>query len=109
MIFRIWGIVSSAKYVEREVTIVNSWGLHAKTSFMLATLAKKFVSDIIVIKNNHSVDCKRIDELLTLMGACGETVTIAANGPDDKKAVEQLAKLIESGFESPGDLKEEKS
>lgn len=82
----------------KEATLVNKWGLHAKTAFALASEAMKFESAITVEKEGIMADGKRIDELLLLTAACGDSVSISADGPDEDTATEALAAMIESGF-----------
>jgi len=84
--------------VKRDVVLVNQWGLHARSAFSLASTARLFKSDIRFEKNGDFADCKEVSELLTLCAACGDKITIRAEGPDSDKALEKLVKLVESGF-----------
>ena len=83
---------------KRRVTLINKWGLHAKTAFALAKEAMKYESDITVEKDNKRADGKRMDDLLMLCAACGDTLVITAVGEDGEKAVSRLASVVDSGF-----------
>lgn len=80
------------------VTIVNKWGLHAKASFQLASMAVGFEARITVEKDAMAADAKKMDELLMLCAGAGEAIWIKAQGPDGRQAVESLAGLVRAGF-----------
>ncbi len=84
--------------IEKKVKIVNTLGLHARPASLFAKTAEKFVSDITVEKDGMEVDGKSILGLMMLVADRNSTLTIRANGPDEKEAVEALAKLVEEGF-----------
>ncbi|MDH5638523.1 MAG: HPr family phosphocarrier protein [Nitrospinota bacterium] len=82
-----------------SVKLVNKWGLHAKASFRLATVASGYQADIIVEKDGATADAKRMDELLLLIAEVGDTLHITATGPDGPAAAENIAGIIRSGFD----------
>jgi len=84
--------------IEKKVKIVNTLGLHARPASLFAKTAEKFVSDITVETDGMEVDGKSILGLMMLVADRNSTLTIRANGPDEKEAVEALAKLVEEGF-----------
>ncbi len=84
--------------VTRDLKIVNKMGLHARPAMQFVDLANKFTSRITVCKKTHCVNAKSIMELLLLAAAFGTVLTVKAEGPDAKKAVEALAELVESKF-----------
>ena len=49
--------------------------------------------DLTVTKNGKAADMKKIFAVMGLAVKCGETVTIAADGPDEDAAIEELTKL----------------
>jgi phosphocarrier protein len=51
-----------------------------------------------VARDARQMDGKSIMGILLLAAACGSTLTITADGPDEREAVEALAGLIASGF-----------
>ncbi len=84
--------------VEKEVEVVNKLGLHARPAMMLVKTASKFQSEITIIKDNMQVNAKSIMGVLVLAAEKGSKLRIVANGPDEKEAVEALAKLFAEGF-----------
>lgn len=83
---------------KKSVTLTNKWGLHAKTAFTLAKEAMKYEADITVEKKMKKADGKRMDDLLMLCAAFGDTLVITAVGEDGERAVSHLVSVIGSGF-----------
>lgn len=46
----------------------------------------------------QSVEADSVMELLLLGSACGEDITVTAEGPEAEVVVDALAKLVENGF-----------
>jgi len=84
--------------VEREVTIPNKQGLHARPVLRFVDLASKFGSAIRVLKRDTSVDGKSPMEMMLLEATQGTTLKIVAEGNDCHQAVEELARLVGEGF-----------
>jgi phosphocarrier protein len=83
----------------REVTIVNTLGLHARAAARFVHLASSFTSQIRVSRGDRSMDGKSILGLLLLSAARGAVIEISAEGPDEQQAVDALSALTEKGFE----------
>ena len=82
----------------RSVTVVNQLGMHARAAAKFVHLATRFQAHVWVAREARQMDGKSIMGVLLLAAACGSAVTISAEGPDERAAVEALAALIESGF-----------
>lgn len=85
--------------VEREVEIKNKLGLHARAAAKLVHLAARFKSDIKVKKNEEEVDGKSILGILLLAAGRGTTVTLRADGPDEREALDAIEGLIDAKFD----------
>ena len=83
---------------EKQVRIKNQMGLHVRPATAFSKLAQKYRSQIAVFKDGQRVDAKSCIELLTLAAIAGTNLTIKASGEDAREAVEELSKLIETGF-----------
>lgn len=83
---------------EKQVTILNTLGLHVRPSAMFAGTAAKFRSAVSVIKDGQPVNAKSSIDLLTLAAVAGTPLTLRAEGDDAREAVDTLAALIESRF-----------
>jgi phosphocarrier protein len=80
------------------VTVVNQLGMHARAAARFVHLAARFQSHVMVSRQGRQMDGKSIMGLLLLAAARGTLVTIAADGPDERAAVDALVGLVTSGF-----------
>ena len=85
--------------ISREVTITNTIGLHARPATFFIQKANSFKSGIWVEKDDRRVNEKSLLGVLSLGIAKGMTITIIADGTDEKTAVDALCDLIDSAFE----------
>ena len=76
-----------------DITIQDKEGLHARPAGILSKAAKGFESKVTMTKNGKVADMKKIFAVMGLAVKCGETVTIAADGPDEDAAIEDLPTL----------------
>ena len=86
---------------QKQVTVVNPTGLHARPASDFVALAKTFSSRIKIRDLNSddpAVNAKSIVLLLSLGLAQGAQAELSAEGEDAQRAVEELAALISSGF-----------
>ena len=83
---------------EREATIVNSQGLHARPAAQFVKLASTFASDIQVGNGEMSVNGKSIMGVMMLAAECGSVIRIGAEGADADAAVTALCALVAQGF-----------
>lgn len=83
---------------ERQATIVNLEGLHARPAARIVRLASTFASDIELANDELQVNGKSIMGVMMLAAECGSSITIRATGPDAETAVQALAELVASGF-----------
>ncbi len=85
--------------VEKDVTVKNRAGIHARPAGMIVTLANKFTSQIFIEKDNDKINAKSIMGLITLGVLCNTTIRVSATGTDEGAAVDALVKLIDNRFE----------
>lgn len=83
---------------EAKVVVSNPLGLHARPASLFVKVAEKFKSKITVEKDGMVVNGKSIMSLLMLVAACGSTLIIKADGPDEDEAIEALVNLVKNGF-----------
>ena len=81
----------------KDVLVQNQVGLHARPATFFIQKANEFKSSIWVEKEERRVNAKSLLGVLSL-GIMGGTIRIIAGGPDEEQAVEELVKLVESGF-----------
>ena len=91
-------IASGPGSVERELTIVNSRGLHARASAKFVKCAERFNANVTVSRDGQTVVGTSIMGLMMLAAHPGSKILIAASGPEAADAVDALQELIESKF-----------
>ena len=84
--------------IERQATIVNQDGLHARPAARIVRLANNFDAEIELSKDGVEVNGKSIMGVMMLAAEFGSSITIRANGPDAEQAVAALAALVAEGF-----------
>jgi phosphocarrier protein len=86
---------------QRKLTVINASGLHARPGSDFVHAAAKFASNITIRRldeDEDPVNAKSIAFVLSLGIGKGVEVELAAEGPDEKEAVDSLAAFIESGL-----------
>lgn len=82
----------------KEVTINNQVGLHARPATFFIQKANEFKCSIWVEKDERRVNAKSLLGVLSLGIIKGTSVSLIADGADEKEAVEQLTELVNSDF-----------
>lgn len=84
--------------IQRDFTISNKLGLHARPSAQLTQTAGRFQAEVHITRNGRRVNAKSIMGVMMLAAGAGSVVTIEAEGADEQAALEAIGQLIESGF-----------
>ena len=79
---------------EREFTVTNKLGLHARPAALFVHEAGRFKSTVLVSKEGLEINGKSIMGLMLLAAECGSKLRIKVNGADEKQALEALEKLF---------------
>ena len=82
----------------RAIMLTNRRGLHARASASLARLAGDLLEEVTVSKGGEAVKATSIMGLMMLGAACGDKVTVTAEGPGAEAAIESVARLIHDRF-----------
>ena len=85
--------------LERKLEIINQKGLHARAAAKLINITHTFEADIMIQKGDNEVNGKSILGLLMLAAQMGTILTIRADGPDEKEALDSICELIANKFE----------
>ncbi len=84
--------------IEKEVTIVNRLGMHARPAAMFVRIASRFRCEIWVEKEGEQINGKSIMGLMMLAAGQGSKLRICCSGPDADRAVVELEQLIAAKF-----------
>ena len=83
---------------EKEVTIINKLGLHARAAAKFVTLASSFSSEIDISRDGQTVNGKSIMGVMMLAASRGTSIVIRANGHDEAEATASLEELVQNRF-----------
>lgn len=85
--------------IEKQSTIINKLGLHARAAAKLVSTTSSFASQIEIAKDNNWVDAKSIMSVMLLAASKGTPISIRTNGSDEAQAMQAVIDLIEDYFE----------
>ncbi len=85
--------------IQRNVTIENELGLHARAAAKIAALAQRAESKIRLLKNEQKADASSILDMLTLACPNGTKIMVSADGYSDIKILNSIVELVQRGFE----------
>ena len=83
---------------QRDVTIINKLGLHARAAAKFVALAGRFEADIQVRREGKTVNGKSIMGMMMLAAGRGTTITLEAEGDDADAALDALEGLVNERF-----------
>ena len=88
----------ASQKIEKEITIINRLGLHARPAAMFVRIASRYRSEVWVEKEGERINGKSIMGLMMLAAGQGSKLTIKCEGPDADKVMEELEELIQQKF-----------
>ena len=80
--------------MERELTILNKLGLHARPAAEFVRNARKFKSKIVIRKDGEEYSAASILDVLSANLECGSHMILCAEGSDADAALDSLADLV---------------
>lgn len=84
--------------LERELTIVNKPGLHARAAAKVVNLMSGFQSLATLECRGRAVNAKSIMGVMLLAAGQGTRVILKLDGPDEEQAMQAAIALFASGF-----------
>jgi len=84
--------------LQKEFSIVNRLGLHARASALFVKTASGFASDVKLAKEGIEVNGKSIMGIMMLAASKGVTVSLTIDGADEAEAMQKIGDLIINGF-----------
>ncbi len=82
--------------ITKEITIKIPNGLEARPVALLVQVASQYECSIYVSSNEKRVNAKSIMGMMSMGISTGEKVTVSADGPDEKTAIENIEKYLSS-------------
>jgi len=85
--------------IEREITISNKLGLHARASAKLVQLLQGYKCNAWLVHRGREINAKSIMGVMMLAAGVGQVITIRADGPDESPALAAMSDLFERKFD----------
>ena len=85
--------------LEREITISNKLGLHARASAKLVQTLHGFQSSVFMVYRGKEVNAKSIMGVMMLAAGLGAVLKLRADGSDEEAAMTALVDLFERKFD----------
>ena len=82
----------------KNIEIQNTVGLHARPATYFIQKANSYNCSIWIQKDDRKMNAKSLLGVLSIGIAKGMTVTLIADGSDEKEALDGLEELINTGF-----------
>ena len=80
--------------IEKELTVVNKKGLHARPAALFVSLVEKFDVTVTLSKGSEEVDGKSIMGILMLGAAEGVVLKITVEGVEAAQAMAEVEKFF---------------
>lgn len=84
--------------LQQTIVIVNKLGLHARASARFVARANRYSSEILVKRNDQTVNGKSILGMMMLAAAQNTEIELIVNGEDEALAIEDLVLLVAEKF-----------
>jgi phosphocarrier protein len=84
--------------INRQITIINKLGLHARAAAKLVSCTSGFLSDVYLERDGQRVNGKSIMGVMMLAASQGSNLTVEISGEDETEALEALEGLITDRF-----------
>ena len=84
---------------QKELTISNKHGLHARPAAQFVKTSNQYRSEIWVEKDEERINGKSIMGLMMLAAGQGSRILVSADGQDEAEAITALETLVTGGFD----------
>jgi phosphocarrier protein HPr len=84
---------------ERDITISNKLGLHARASAKLVQLLQGFQADVWLVHRGREINAKSIMGVMMLAAGIGSQITLRTDGADEAAALDAMAELFARKFD----------
>jgi phosphocarrier protein len=84
--------------IQKNATISNKLGLHARASAKLTKLAGSYPCEVWISRGERRVNAKSIMGVMMLAAGLGTEVTVETNGEREQEAMDALIALIDDKF-----------
>jgi phosphocarrier protein HPr len=82
----------------QEVVVSNRLGLHAWACAKVVEIASRFRCEVTLIAGGRRASARSIVAVMLLSASMGNVVRLEADGPDEARAMREVAALFHEGF-----------
>ncbi len=75
-------------------TVKDENGIHARPAGIIVNEAKKYESNLTLECKGKTADCKRLFSVMSLGAARGDTLSVTAEGRDEKEAAKGILEAM---------------
>ena len=84
--------------VEKNCTVRNKMGVHARPAALIVQTANRYPCDVTLLKDGQPVNGKSIMGVLMLAAPMGSVVIVRAEGEKAQECADAIADLFDKGF-----------
>ena len=84
---------------EKEITVTNPKGIHARPSAMLVQAAMECQSRIFLINGNKIANIRSILDIMMLCAIHGSVLIIRTEGADEEEAMKRIEDIFNRKFD----------
>ena len=84
---------------EKQATVKNRQGIHARPSALLVQAAALFESEITFARDELVINGKSIMGVMMLAAEVGANILVRTEGEDEQDALDKMVEMIESEFD----------
>ncbi len=94
--------IRGKRVASAAIVIPNPTGLHARPAAVLASLAKRFKSRILLQRGDDEANAKSVTSIMGIEIALGDKVVVIAEGPDAQEVIDTIAPELAAGLGDEG-------
>lgn len=79
---------------QKTLTVGNQLGIHARVATTVVQTMRNYAARVTIAKDGVEVDARSVLGLLLLAASPGSEITVRAEGPDCREAIEEIGRLI---------------
>lgn len=87
--------------VEREITVSNRLGLHARAAAKLVQLSGRYAARVTLLCRGREVNAQSILGVMMLAAGKGVQLAVRAEGDDEEAALAAVVDLFNRKFDEP--------
>lgn len=87
--------------VEREITVSNRLGLHARAAAKLVQMSGRYTARVTLVCRGREVNAQSILGVMMLAAGKGVNLVVRADGVDEQDALTAVVDLFDRRFDEP--------